>query len=157
MANNTLKEKLETIIKLAQECLAENGEKVESIKSEVKHVVGTDMGITLKIINKIGDCDESDDIQSNVLDKRDREGRVLLCMYVSYKYFDNAWLTTGDIEKITSDLGVKIDISNVTKALKALRLYTEHSSVPKKGQSTPYRLNRKGIKRFEEIIHGKKD
>jgi len=27
--------------------------------------------------------------------------------------------------------------------------------VRKKGQPTPYRLNRKGMKRFEEIIYGK--
>lgn len=159
MANQTLKEKLETIISLAHECLGELGETSNAtpVKEAAKDTKETDAGITLKIVNKIGDCDEADDIQTKVLDKRDRSGRVLLCLYISQKYFGNAWLTTGDIEKITSELGVKVEISNVTKSLKSLRSYIESGSVRRKGQSTPYRLNRKGRKHFEEIIHGKEN
>ena len=157
MTNKTLKEKLETIIELANECLVEIGESAKSAtpmtKSKSGKKVVEDTELPLKIANKIGDCDEADAIQTNVLDKRDRGARALLCLYVSYKYFDNAWLTTGDIQQITSELGVKVEISNANKAIKSLRAYVETGAVRKKGQATPLRLNRAGVKYFEEIIH----
>lgn len=114
--------------------------------------------LTLAIVNKIGECDESEEIQNKVLDQRSAEGKILLCFYISHKYFKNAWLRTGDIEKITSDLGAKIAIGNVSnKIKKELRQYLESGAVRKQGQPTPYRLNRKGEKRFEEILRDDKD
>lgn len=110
--------------------------------------------LILAMVNKIGDCGESDEIQNKVLDKADMEGKILLCFYISHKYFKNAWLTTGEIEKITSGLGTKITAGNVSnKITGGLRKYLESGAVRKQGQPTPYRLNRKGIKRFDEIIH----
>ena len=110
--------------------------------------------LILAMVNKIGECNESEEIQSKVLDKADMEGKILLCFYISHKYFKNAWLTTGDIEKITSGLGTKITAGNVSnKITGGLRKYLESGSVRKKGQSTPYRFNRKGMKRFEEILN----
>src|SRR3989338_7982202 len=108
----------------------------------------------LAVVNKIGDCGESEEIQNKVLDKADMEGKILLCFYISHKYFKNAWLTTGEIEKITSGLGTKITAGNVSnKITGGLRKYLESGAVRKQGQPTPYRLNRKGIKRFDGIIH----
>lgn len=112
--------------------------------------------LILGIVNKIRECDESEKIQTNVLDKTNMEGKILLCFFISQKYFKNAWLTTGDIEKITSVLGIKIAIGNVSNKIKGgLRQYLESGAVRKQGQPTPYRLNRKGVKRFEEIIYEK--
>lgn len=110
--------------------------------------------VLLLIINKVGDCEESDAIHKKVLDKKGMEPKILLCFYISYKYFNNNWLTTGSVEKITSGLGVKIAVPNVsTKIKKGLHLYLEGGAVRKNGQPTPYRLNRNGGKRFEEILH----
>lgn len=112
--------------------------------------------LILAIANKISECDESEEIQSKVLDKASMEGKILLCFYISYKYFKNTWLTTGNIEKITSGLGNKIAVGNVSNKIKGeLRQYLESGAVRKQGQPTPYRLNRKGVKRFEEIIYEK--
>ena len=112
--------------------------------------------LILAMVNKIGDCGESEEIQNRVLDKTDMEGKILLCFYISHKYFKNAWLTTGEIEKITSGLGTKITAGNLSnKITSGLRKYLESGSVRKQGQPTRYRLNRKGKKRFEEIIHSK--
>ncbi|MDD4902144.1 MAG: hypothetical protein PHE24_03330 [Patescibacteria group bacterium] len=112
--------------------------------------------LILSIVNRVGDCDESEEVQIKVLDQKGVEAKILLCFYVSYKYFKNVWLTTGDIEKITSGLGTKIDVGNVSnKIKKGIRQYLESGTVIKKGQPTPYRLNRKGVKRFEEIIYEK--
>jgi len=110
--------------------------------------------LILSIVNKIGDCDESGKVQSKVLDQTGMEGKILLCFFISQKYFKNVWLTTGDIEKITSALGTKIAVGNVSNKIKGeLRQYLESGAVRKQGQPTPYRLNRKGIKRFNEIVH----
>ena len=73
--------------------------------------------LILAMVNKIGECNESEEIQSKVLDKADMEGKILLCFYISHKYFKNAWLTTGDIEKITSGLGTKITAGNVSNKI----------------------------------------
>jgi len=110
----------------------------------------------MDIVNKIKDCKESDEIETQVLDKNKEEGRILLSYYISYKYFSNRHLTTVDIEKITRELGVKIKESNVANKIKeSLLKYLDSTSPRKKGRSTLYKLNRRGIKHFEEILYGK--
>ena len=114
--------------------------------------------LILSVVNKVGDCKESEEIQSRVLDQRNMEAKILLCFYVSYKYFKNVWLTSGDIEKITSGMGAKIAVGNVSNKIKEeIRQYLEIGTTRKRGQPTPYRLNRKGFKRFEEILYNKQD
>jgi len=109
--------------------------------------------LILSIINKVGECDESEKLQSKILDHKGMEAKILLCFYISYKYFKNDWLTTGDIEEITSGLGTKIAVGNVSNKIKSnLRQYLESRSVRKKGSPTPYRLNRKGDKYFESLL-----
>ena len=110
--------------------------------------------IALAIANKTTDCDESTDIQTKVLDGRSVDAKVLMCFYISHKYFGNAWLTSGDVQRITAELGVKIAVGNASNALKKLRTYLETGKVRKKGSPTPCRLNRSGVKRFEEILNG---
>ncbi len=127
-----------------------------SIKNVSKKEIIEEREIVLSIVNKIGDCEESEKIQTIVLDQITMEPKILLGFYISYKYFKNNWLTTGDIEKITSELGTKIAISNVSNKIKeGVRQFLESQTVRKNGQPTFYRLNRKGVKRFEEIIYGK--
>jgi len=112
--------------------------------------------LILAIVNKVGDCAESEEIQNKVLDQKSMETKILLCFYISFKYFKNEWLTTGDVEKITSGLGTKIAVGNVSNKIKSkLRQYLESRSVRKKGLRTPYRMNRKGVKYFESILNSK--
>src|SRR6266481_1911216 len=98
--------------------------------------------LALAIANKAKDCNESEHIQKKVLDVRNPEAKVLMCFYVSYKYFGNAWLTSGDVERITSELGVKIATGNASNYIKALRANLESGKARKKGSATPCRLNR---------------
>lgn len=110
--------------------------------------------LILLIINKVGDCKESEEIQQKVLDKKGADSKILLCFYIANKYFNNAWLTSGVIEKITSGLGVKIDIGYISNKIKGvIRAYLESGAMRKNGLPTPYRLNRSGIKKFEEILN----
>jgi len=80
---------------------------------------------------------------------------VLLCLYVADKYFSRAWLTSGQIAKATAELGIKIDQGQASRKLKELRTYLESGSARKDGQPTPYRLNRLGLNRFEEMLNAK--
>ncbi|MCX6811170.1 MAG: hypothetical protein NT039_00535 [Candidatus Berkelbacteria bacterium] len=112
--------------------------------------------LILAIVNKVGDCAESEEIQNKVLDQKSMEAKILLCFYISFKYFKNEWLTTGNVEKITSGLGTKIAVGNVSNKIKSkLRQYLESRSVRKKGLRTPYRMNRKGVQYFESILNSK--
>lgn len=110
--------------------------------------------LALAIANKTTDCGESAAIQAKVLDGRNVDAKILMCFYISHKYFSNAWLTSGDIQRITSELGVKIATANASNAMKKLRTYLETGKVRKKGSPTPCRLNRSGVNRFEEILNG---
>lgn len=158
MGRGSLKEKLEAIRSLVDECLDGLG---TSTKKRAQSSLGAGGGqaletdLFLKIANKAGDCEERQEIQKYVMDKRGAEGKVLLSFYISYKYFSNAWLTSGDIERITSQLGIKIDKRNVSNYLVTFRPCLESGAARKRGGPTPYRLNRRGVQRFEEIIHAK--
>jgi len=162
MKNKNLHEKLEQIKILIDECLAEVGSKNPNISEsglvKEKKTISTQVdtinsgGLILSIVNKVGNCEESEEIQSKVLDKKSMEAKILLCFYISYKYFKNQWLNSGDIEKITSELGIKITTGNVSNKIKDLRQYFESGTTRKQGQPTPYRLNRKGSKHFEETL-----
>ncbi len=157
--SDTLKNKLDTIRDLVDECLTELGSgkvaKARPAKSAAVDSADTNPDTVLRIVNKVGDCDEATAIEKHVLNTRGSEGRVLLAFYIAHKYFKNAWLTSGDVGKVTADLGIKIDKKNVSNYLVTYRKYLESGAVRKKGQSTPYRMNRAGAKRFEEIIHEK--
>lgn len=110
--------------------------------------------IVLQIANKATDCDESAAMQEKALDGN-VEARILLCYYVAHKYFDRAWLTSGDIERITAELGVKVKTSNASSKIKeSLRSYLESGITRRNGRPTPYRLNRNGERYFESILHG---
>lgn len=151
-----ISKKLEQIIALAQECLGEAESAVAPHASGVyREVQVKPENIALDITNKVGDCDESDRIQDRILDSGEPGIKILLCLYISYKYFDNTWLTSGDVERITSQLAVKISTSNAsTRLKKKLRPYVESGETRKNGQPTPYRINRKGVKYFEETLSG---
>lgn len=109
--------------------------------------------IALAIINKVGNCSESESIQTKVLDLKNVGPKVLLSFYIAYKYFDKAWLTSGDVERVTSELGIKITTGNASNKIKEMRAYLESGAVRRKGAPTPYRLNRNGANYFEGIIN----
>ena len=151
------REKLEQIILLAQACLGDSAKTVSSHvtkkASREPDAAGSATDV-LGIANMIGTCEESEVIQKKVLDTDNNEAKVLMCLYVSHKYFSNSWLQTGDIVRITLHIGVKVETSTASKILKRLQPYLESSSMRKNGLPTPYRLNRKGVKYFETILYG---
>jgi len=106
------------------------------------------------IINHIKEADDFDIIDSKVLDKQNRLPKIMMCMYHAAKFKHDSYLTTGQVEQITDQLGVKIKTSNVSTAIKDNLKYFNNKNVRKKGQVVYYKLNRNGEKAFEKILKG---
>ena len=63
-------------------------------------------------------------------------------------------LTSGDIERITDQLGVKIAGSNASNVLSGrAKSYVSGDAVRKRGGTVRYRLNRRGIQYFENVLN----
>ncbi|MBU6470099.1 MAG: hypothetical protein KGQ68_05365 [Gammaproteobacteria bacterium] len=155
MNDEALRQKLLSIKQIANECLeslANPDEAPLSVAATPADSPGGVEDIGLAIANKVGECEEGQKLEK-ILSKPSPESKILLCLYIAYKYFDKQWLTTGDIVKATADLGVKIDQGNASNKIKSMRAYVESGSVRKKGQPTLYRLNRFGLTHFEEIMN----
>lgn len=157
MDKETLSTKLNQIKSLAEECLRalSDGQTSKHRSTPVKETKKSDAptDYILAIVNKIKNCDESDQIETEILDKTSLPGRILLPFYICYKYFPQQGLTTGDIEKITSELRIKVQTPNVSKTISdSLHKYLEGNSTRVKGKPVIYKLNRKGAKYFESIL-----
>lgn len=159
MDNQTLLAKLKQIKQLSEECLAilpssPTLKRKLTLAKEIKKD-NDNFDYVLSIVNKIKNCDESDQIEKEILDKTSLPGRILLPYYICHKYFPEQKLTTGDIEKITSGLKVRIQTPNVSKTIsKSLHKYLEGNSIPAKGKKpSVYSLNRKGVKYFESLLN----
>ncbi len=156
MDKDKLLDALNEIKTLAENCIgALSGESNSTHKSVRKAELQSDLHRSpiVTIVKKIKDCDEADKIEAEILDKTAQSGRVLLPFFICHKYFPQQTLTTGDIEKITSELGVKVKTSNVSTAItKSLQKYLDGSSTRKKGRAVSYKLNRKGAKYFESLL-----
>lgn len=158
MDNRTLFTKLNEIKRLAEEGLAalsgEHVPKHKRITKKENKKDGTFLDPILLIVNKIKNCEESEKIEKEILDKTSMTGRVLLPFYICYKYFPQQGLTTGDIQETTSQLRVKIQTPNVSNAISgSLQKYLEGNSIRVRGKAVIYKLNRKGAKYFESLLN----
>lgn len=115
----------------------------------------TSTDLVLQIVNKINDCDETEPLVS-ILEGRARQPKVMMCFYISWKYFSNARISSSNVDRITTELGSKIDQRNATNVLKEIRKYLESDTARKKGIKVSYRLNRQGVKFFEAILNDKR-
>lgn len=160
MNDLTLLNKLKQAKELINECIEHQNSDTKQkrvfkeYQKDSRKKISTD--ILSQIVNKIHSCKENEKIEQNILDKTLLAGRILLPLYICHKYFPDQVLTTGDIEKITSELNIKIASSNISKEIKnSLRKYLESDSARIKGRIIYYKLNRKGAKYFESLLNVK--
>lgn len=157
MDNQTLFTKLNEIKRLAEEGLAALSDvstpKHKQITKKENKKDGVLSDPILLIVNKIKDCEESEKIYAQVINKISLPARVLLPFYICYKYFPEQGLTTGDIEKITSELRVRVKVPNVSKTVAgSLQKYLAGDSTRGRGKASRYKLNLKGAKYFEWLL-----
>ena len=158
MDNQILFAKLNEIKRLVEEGLAalsgDHAPKHKQISKKENKKGGALSDPILLIVNKIKDCEESEKIYAQVLNKISLPARVLLPFYICYKYFPEQDLTTGDIEKITSELRVRVKVPNVSKAVAgSLQKYLAGDSTRGRGKAGRYKLNLKGAKYFESLLN----
>jgi hypothetical protein len=106
----------------------------------------------MSVVNAINASDKYDIINKKIIKKSNQLARILMVFYFASKINGNARITTGDVEKITDQLGIKIKQPNAARTLKADMRFFAADSVRKKGTPTKYKLNRKGSDEFEKII-----
>ncbi|MGA2092289.1 MAG: hypothetical protein ABSH16_02630 [Sedimentisphaerales bacterium] len=110
-----------------------------------------------EIVNKIKDCEESDVIEKYIIDKTSEVNRVLLPLYIIHEYMENTIaLQSGEISKITKELGIPISQPNVSRSLSgSASRFVMGDRTRKASHVVKYKLNRRGLKYMKEIIKGK--
>lgn len=107
----------------------------------------------MAIVNAINASPEHNTIEEKILKKSNQLNRILLVFYFVNKVYDqNTSITTGDVEKITDQLGIRIKRANAGTKIKSSSKYFSADSVRKRGAVVKYKLNRKGIEEFEKLI-----
>jgi len=104
------------------------------------------------IVNEINDADNHPIIEKNILKKANQLNRILLVFYFAHKVHKDTGITTGDIEAVTHQLGIRIKKSNAGGCIKTNSKYFAAENVRRKGAVVKYKINRKGIEEFENLI-----
>lgn len=111
------------------------------------------------IVNALKTSDEIELIEENILDRTSVVDRILLPLYIVHKFFeDKLPMTSGEISKTLSQMGITIFQSNVAKTLSSTASkYVIGDKVRVKGQAVRYRLSRRGVQYISAVIKGKAD
>ena len=108
------------------------------------------------IVNAVKSSDDADSIEEKILDKTSQVDRTLLPLYVVHEYMDKKFsLTSGEINKITTQLGVPIATANISNTLsRTASRYVMADSVRQPGVPVRYQLSRKGVQYMKSVIKG---
>jgi len=109
-----------------------------------------------EIVTLAKDGDEAEAIETQILDRTAQVDRTLLALYIVHEYLDNGfWLTSGEVKKITTDLGISISQPNASRTLSgSASKYVIGDKVKIKGQAVRYKLSRRGVKYMKEVLAG---
>jgi hypothetical protein len=134
-------------------------ERSRKTKSEREKSQETDLPNLAEIINLIKNCDEADAIETHILDRTSQVNRILLPLYILHEHMDNRFaLSSGDIKKITTDLGIPIQTPNASHTLSdTASRYVMGDKVRMRGRATRYKLSRRGLHYFKSVLKGSPD
>lgn len=109
-----------------------------------------------EIVNLVKDCDEAEKIEKQILDRASQVNRALLPLYIVHEYLNNQYgLTSGEVSKVTTDLGIPISQPNASRTLSGTASrYVIGDKVKKKGQPVRYKLSRRGVKYLKAVLEG---
>lgn len=108
------------------------------------------------IVTLAKDCDEAEVIEEEILDSPAQVNRTLLPLYIVHEHLDNAFgLTSGEVTKVTTDLGIPISQPNASRTLSGTAAkYVIGDKVKIKGQAVRYKLSRRGIQYMKQVLAG---
>jgi len=127
---------------------------IKNPSKQDEEVVGLDLP---GIVAHLKDSDDYVQIEAKILDKRDILNRIMMCMHYAAEFSGDPFLTTGQVEAITNQLGVKVAMANAANKIRNNQKYFTGKTVRKKGQTVPYKLNRQGKNAFKGILKGKSE
>jgi len=106
------------------------------------------------IVTHVKSCNEVEAIEKNILDRSSQIDRTLLPLYIVHEYMNNAiGLTSGEIGKVTRELGIPISTPNCSKTLSGIASkYVIGDKVRKKGMPVRYKLSRRGVQYMKGVI-----
>jgi hypothetical protein len=109
-----------------------------------------------EIVTLVKNCDEAEAIESQILDRAAQVDRTLLPIYIVHEHLDNAFgLTSGEVNKVTKDLGIPVSQPNASRTLSGTASkYVIGDKVKVKGQPVRYKLSRRGLKYMKEVLAG---
>jgi len=112
-----------------------------------------------EVINLIKSCDEAESIESQILDRTSQVNRILLPLFVVQKHLGSAFgLTSGDISRIVTDLGIPMQTPNVSRTLSSTASrYVVGHAVRRKGKAIRYKLSPRGVQYFTSVLKGMAD
>jgi len=111
------------------------------------------------IVNMVKNCDDAEKIEIQILDKRSVVNRTLLPLYIVHEHFENKYgLTSGEVSKITTELGVPVSQPSASRTLSGNgSKYVVSDGVRVKGVPSRYKLSRRGVKYLKAAIDGTAD
>lgn len=130
------------------------------IEKPLKPKSGDNIDVPLAdIVNLVKNCDEAEKIEKQILDRTSLVNRCLLPLYIVHEHMQNVFaLTTGEISKITSELGITVQQPNVSHVLTgSASRYVMGNRVRRRGQVVRYKLSRRGLKYLKAVIEGEKN
>lgn len=109
-----------------------------------------------EIVNLAKTCNEAESIETQILDRTSQVDRTLLPLYVVHEHLGNRFgLSSGEVSKITTDLGVPISTPNASRTLSGTAAkYVMGDKVRKKGQAVRYKLSRRGVQYMTAVLAG---
>jgi hypothetical protein len=109
------------------------------------------------IVNLVKECPEADGIETNILNRTSVIDRVLLPLHIFKKHAKSAaGLTSGEIARVTRELGVPVSQPNASTALSGTASkYVMGDKVRRRGQPVRYRISRRGEQYLASVIDGK--
>jgi hypothetical protein len=112
-----------------------------------------------EIVNLVKTCDEAEAIETQILDRAAQVDRTLLPLYIVHEHLGNAFgLTSGEVSKVTKDLGIPISQPNASRTLSGIASkYVIGDKVKVKGQPVRYKLSRRGVEYMKEVLAGSRN
>ena len=112
-----------------------------------------------EIVNLVKDCDEAEAMETQILDRTSLVDRTLLPLYIVHKHLDNGFgLTSGEISKINTDLGIPVAQPSASRTLSGTASrYVIGDIVKVKGRAVRYKLSRRGVTYLKKVIAGTDD
>jgi hypothetical protein len=108
-----------------------------------------------EIVSHIKSCKEAEQIERTILDKPSQLERTLLPLYILHVYMeDRVGLSSGDISKITRELGVMITQPHASTMLAShASKYVVGDKIRKDGIKVRYKLNRRGVQHMKSVLN----